>query len=127
MLDDERVAALNRIAELHDDAVVNASVAADFLGMHRKTLARLRRDGIAPPAIQYPERKTKSRNQALYFVMRDLRSYRDTNKTQSPIAAAKARGHEGLPLPRLPTCSAKSRSGSNPGLTARGCFPMRLR
>ena len=55
MLDDERVAALNRIAELHDDAVVNASVAADFLGMHRKTLARLRRDGIAPPAIQYPE------------------------------------------------------------------------
>ena len=47
---------INAIANMADDATISAGVAAIFLGISEKTLARLRQNGDGPVYISVPRK-----------------------------------------------------------------------
>lgn len=75
-----------------DEAVVRADLAAIYLEVSKKTLARLRQNGGGPPYIQNPEEESEARNQIVTYEMGDLRAYRASKKVKSSMNAAKMRG-----------------------------------
>ena len=79
-------------ASLPDEAAIGADLAAVFLGMGTKTLARLRQNGGSPPYVQYREGESVARNQRVIYILADLRAWREANKVNSSMHAAKVRG-----------------------------------
>ena len=67
--------AINAIAIMASDATRSAGLAAIFLGISEKTLARHRQNGDGPVYIQYPSSGSTSRNQKVNYKMRDLREW----------------------------------------------------
>ena len=84
--------AINAISNMADDATISAGVAAIFLGISEKTLARLRQNGDGPPYIQYPATGSTARNQKVYYKMRDLREWQYKHAVKSTMDAAVRRG-----------------------------------
>lgn len=78
--------------DLPDEAVVRADLAAVFLGISKKTLARLRQEGGGPPYIQNIEEGSTARNQIVNYVMGKLRAYRASKEVTSSMNAAQMRG-----------------------------------
>ncbi len=77
---------------LPDDSVVRADLAAIFLGISKKTLAKLRQEGDGPPYIQISAEGSTARNQLVNYVLGKLRVYRASKEVDSSIHAAKVRG-----------------------------------
>ena len=92
LVHDDIIHIINQIVKLPDDAVVDAGLAALYLGSSEKSLARYRQHGEGPPYIQYPEAKSKARNQKVNYEMGDLRKWRAKNKITSTMDAAVRRG-----------------------------------
>lgn len=83
---------VDRIARMHDDAVISPAFAAIYLGVSEKTLSRYRQTKSGPPYTQYPVDGSRSRNQKVNYVMRDLRAWRGKHKVSSTMEAAVLRG-----------------------------------
>lgn len=83
---------IDKLANLSDDAAVEASFAALYLGISTNTLARYRQRGEGPPYFQYPTMGSKARNQKITYKMQDLRVWRDSFKIKSTMDAAVRRG-----------------------------------
>lgn len=83
---------LTAISTLPDDAAIEAGLAAIYLGISEKTLARLRQNGDGPTYLQYPASGSTARNQKVNYRMSDLREWRDDHTVKSTIDAAVARG-----------------------------------
>jgi hypothetical protein len=83
---------VNSMANLSDDATISAELAAIFLGISVKTLARLRQNGDGPVHIQYPASGSTARNQKVNYKMRDLREYQYRHVVKSTMDAAVMRG-----------------------------------
>lgn len=77
---------------LSDEAVVRADLAATFLGISKKTLARLRQEETGPPYIQVVADGSSARNQIVNYPMGELRVYRKSLLVTSPMKAAQMRG-----------------------------------
>jgi len=75
-----------------DEAVVRADLAAIYLGISKKTLARLRQEGGGPPFIQNIEEGSTARNQIVNYPMGKLRGYRASKEVTSTMNAAQMRG-----------------------------------
>jgi hypothetical protein len=71
---------------------MSAELAALFLGISAKTLARLRQAGDGPAYIQYPQSGTKARNQRVNYTMSNLKAWRDKHTVASTMDAAVKRG-----------------------------------
>lgn len=83
---------INQLANLPDDAVIEASMAALYLGISSKTLARYRQNGGGPSYHQYPAPGSTARNQKINYTLADLRSWRNQFKVDSTMDAAVRRG-----------------------------------
>ena len=83
---------VNAIANMADDATISAGIAAVFLGISEKTLARLRQNGDGPLYIQYPASGSTARNQKVNYRMRDLREWQYRHIVRSTMDAAVMRG-----------------------------------
>jgi hypothetical protein len=83
---------VREISNLPDDAIVSAELAALFLGISLKTLARLRQSNDGPPYTQYPQAGSKARNQLVNYIMRNLREWRNKHIVTSTMDAAVRRG-----------------------------------
>lgn len=83
---------VREISNLPDDAIVSAELAALFLGISLKTLARLRQSNDGPPYTQYPQAGSKARNQLVNYIMRNLREWRNKHIVTSTMDAAIKRG-----------------------------------
>ena len=96
----EVVEIMNRVCGLDDDAIISAPLAAIYLGVSEKTLARLRQQGDGPPYIQYPGDGSRARNQKINYRKGTLKSWRDAHEVGSTLQAATVRGiarmHAGL-------------------------------
>lgn len=78
---------------LSGEAVIPAEMAAVYLGVSEKTLARMRCSGDGPPYIQHrTNSKTKARNQKISYQLSDVREYRLSQKVRNTLQAAKVRG-----------------------------------
>ncbi len=88
----EVVEIMNRVCGLDDDALINASLAALYLNVSEKTLARLRQQGDGPPYIQYPEGGSRARNQKVNYRKGALKAWRDAHEVGSTLEAASVRG-----------------------------------
>jgi len=75
-----------------DEAIVRADRAAIYLGVSKKTLARLRQNGDGPPYIQVVAEGSDARNQIVNYPMGELRAYRKSKLVTSTIHAAELRG-----------------------------------
>lgn len=75
-----------------DEAVIRADLAAVYLGISKKTLARLRQNGGGPPYIQSNDDESTARNQIVNYVMSKLREYRNSKEVTSSMNAAQTRG-----------------------------------
>lgn len=83
---------INNIVQLPDDAVIDTGLAALFLGVSEKTLARYRQNDTSPPYIQYPLANSTARNQKIKYKMGDLRVWRGQHSVNSTMDAAVKRG-----------------------------------
>ena len=99
----EVVEIMNRVCGLDDDAIISAPLAALYLGVSEKTLARLRQQGDGPPYIQYPEGGSRARNQKIFYRKGALKAWRDTHEVRSTLQAASIRG------------MARMHAGASPG------------
>lgn len=75
-----------------DDTTLNAELAAIYLGVSPKTLARYRQNGGGPEYIQYQAEDSKARNQRVNYLLGDLRVWRNSHKVKNSMEAAKIRG-----------------------------------
>ncbi|CRY10855.1 hypothetical protein [Yersinia enterocolitica] len=75
-----------------DDSILSADLAALYLGVSVKTLARYRQNGDGPSYIQYQSEDSKARNQRVNYLLKDLRSWRDNHKVSNTMHAAQVRG-----------------------------------
>jgi hypothetical protein len=80
------------ISSLPDNTILSAELAALFLGISAKTLARYRQSGDGPAYIQYPQTGTKARNQRVNYTMSSLRDWRNRHTVTSSMDAAVKRG-----------------------------------
>ncbi len=78
--------------DMPDDTTLNAELAAIYLGVSPKTLARYRQNGGGPEYIQYQEENSKARNQRINYLLKDLKVWRDAHKVKNTMEAAKIRG-----------------------------------
>lgn len=83
---------LNNIVKLDDQVTVGAELAALFLGMSEKSLARYRQNGSGPPYLQYPKADSTARNQKVNYLMGELRKWRNQSTITSTMDAAVRRG-----------------------------------
>lgn len=79
-------------SDMPEEATLNAEMAALYLGISVKTLARYRQNGDGPPYIQYQSEDSKARNQKVNYLLGDLRVWRDEHKVKNTIHAAQIRG-----------------------------------
>lgn len=79
-------------SDMPEEAALNAELAALYLGVSVKTLARYRQNGDGPPYIQYHSEDSKARNQKVNYLLRDLRVWRDEHKVKNTMHAAQIRG-----------------------------------
>lgn len=78
--------------DLPDDSVLNVDLAAVYLGVSVKTLARYRQNGGWPEYIQYQAEDSKARNQRINYLLGDLRIWRNNHKVKNSMQAAQVRG-----------------------------------
>jgi len=78
--------------DMPDDATVGVDLAALYLGVSVKTLARYRQNGDGPPYVQYQSSDSKARNQRVNYLLGDLRSWRNGHRVNSTMHAAQVRG-----------------------------------
>ncbi|EKN6046507.1 hypothetical protein PCO86_09280 [Pectobacteriaceae bacterium CE70] len=78
--------------DMPDDSTLSADLAALYLGVSVKTLARYRQNGDGPSYIQYQSEDSKARNQRVNYLLKDLRSWRDNHKVSNTMHAAQVRG-----------------------------------
>ncbi|EFM4641092.1 hypothetical protein Q2P25_002115 [Escherichia coli] len=79
-------------SNMPDDTTLGVDLAALYLGISVKTLARYRQNGDGPSYIQYQSEDSKARNQRVNYLLGDLRSWRDIHKVKSTMHAAQVRG-----------------------------------
>lgn len=79
-------------SDMPEEATLNTELAALYLGISMKTLARYRQNGEGPPYIQYHSEDSKARNQKVNYVLGDLRVWRDKHKINNTMHAAQVRG-----------------------------------
>lgn len=79
-------------SDMPEEATLNAELAALYLGVSVKTLARYRQNGDGPPYIQYQSEDSKARNQKVNYLLGDLRVWRDEHKVKNTMHAAQIRG-----------------------------------
>ncbi|MCW1833556.1 hypothetical protein [Pantoea ananatis] len=82
----------NLFGDMPDDATVGVDLAALYLGVSVKTLARYRQNGDGPPYVQYQSSDSKARNQRVNYLLGDLRAWRNGHRVKSTMQAAKVRG-----------------------------------
>ncbi|EAP0434407.1 hypothetical protein HAY22_002229, partial [Salmonella enterica] len=75
-----------------DDTTLNVDLAALYLGISVKTLARYRQNGGGPEYIQYQSEDSKARNQRVNYLLKDLKVWRDAHKVKNSMEAAQVRG-----------------------------------
>ncbi|WP_225181378.1 hypothetical protein [Pectobacterium aroidearum] len=78
--------------DMPDDTTLGVDLAALYLGISVKTLARYRQNGDGPPYIQYQAEGSRVRNQRVNYLLGDLRVWRDNHKVRSTMHAAQVRG-----------------------------------
>lgn len=78
--------------DMPDDTTLSVDLAALYLGISVKTLARYRQSGGGPHYIQYQAEDSKARNQRVNYLLKDLRSWRDSHRVSSTMHAAQVRG-----------------------------------
>ncbi|AJJ21348.1 hypothetical protein [Yersinia intermedia] len=78
--------------DMPDDSTLSVDLAALYLGVSVKTLARYRQNGGGPQYIQYQSDDSKARNQRVNYLLKDLRSWRDNHKVNNTMHAAQVRG-----------------------------------
>lgn len=78
--------------DMPDDTTLSVELAALYLGISVKTLARYRQNGNGPCYIQYQSEDSKARNQRVNYLLKDLRSWRDNHKVSNTMHAAQVRG-----------------------------------
>ncbi|EBM2003792.1 MULTISPECIES: hypothetical protein [Enterobacteriaceae] len=78
--------------DMPDDTTLGVDLAALYLGISVKTLARYRQNGDGPTYIQYQSEDSKARNQRVNYLLKDLRSWRDSHRVSSTMHAAQVRG-----------------------------------
>lgn len=79
-------------SDMPDDTTLSVELAALYLGISVKTLARYRQNGNGPCYIQYQSEDSKARNQRVNYLLKDLRSWRDNHKVSNSMHAAQVRG-----------------------------------
>ncbi len=82
----------NLFGEMPDDATIGVDLAALYLGVSVKTLARYRQNGDGPPYVQYQSSESKARNQRVNYLLGDLRAWRNAHRVKSTMQAAQVRG-----------------------------------
>ncbi|AVG78124.1 hypothetical protein [Pantoea ananatis] len=82
----------NLFGDMPDDATIGVDLAALYLGVSVKTLARYRQNGDGPPYVQYQSSESKARNQRVNYLLGDLRAWRNNHRVSSTIQAAQVRG-----------------------------------
>ena len=82
----------NLFGDMPDDATVGVELAALYLGVSVKTLARYRQNGDGPPYVQYQSSDSKARNQRVNYLLGDLRAWRNGHRVKSTMQAAQVRG-----------------------------------
>ena len=83
---------LKLFSDLPDDTTLSVDLAALYLGISVKTLARYRQSGGGPSYIQYQSQDSQARNQRVNYLLKDLRSWRDNHKVSNTMHAAQVRG-----------------------------------
>lgn len=78
--------------DMPDDTTLGVDLAALYLGISVKTLARYRQNGNGPIYVQYQSEDSKARNQRVNYLLKDLRSWRDSHRVSSTMHAAQVRG-----------------------------------
>ncbi|MDL4577521.1 hypothetical protein [Citrobacter freundii] len=78
--------------DMPDDTTLNVDLAALYLGISVKTLARYRQNGGGPEYIQYQSEDSKARNQRVNYLLKDLKVWRDAHKVKNSMEAAQVRG-----------------------------------
>jgi len=78
--------------DMPDDATIGVDLAALYLGVSVKTLARYRQNGDGPPYVQYQSSESKARNQRVNYLLGDLRAWRNNHRVSSTMQAAQVRG-----------------------------------
>lgn len=78
--------------DIPDDTTLNVDLAALYLGISVKTLARYRQNGGGPEYIQYQAEDSKARNQRVNYLLGDLRVWRNSHKVKNSMEAAQVRG-----------------------------------
>ncbi len=86
---------------LPGEASIPPELAAVFLGVSERKLARMRASGEGPPYLQYPEGDSVKRNQRVNYVLSDLRVWREGSKIKNTMDAAVRRGITFATLPDL--------------------------
>lgn len=79
-------------SDMPDDTTLSVDLAALYLGISAKSLARYRQNGGGPQYIQYQTEDSKARNQRVNYLLKDLRSWRDNHKISNTMHAAQVRG-----------------------------------
>ncbi|KPA06245.1 hypothetical protein [Pantoea agglomerans] len=79
-------------SDMPDDATIGVDLAALYLGVSVKTLARYRQNGDGPPYVQYQSSESKARNQRVNYLLGDLRAWRNNHRVSSTMQAAQVRG-----------------------------------
>ncbi|MGX9237637.1 hypothetical protein [Pantoea ananatis] len=79
-------------SDMPDDATIGVDLAALYLGVSVKTLARYRQNGDGPPYVQYQSSGSKARNQRVNYLLGDLRAWRNNHRVNSTMQAAQVRG-----------------------------------
>ncbi|MBK0127074.1 hypothetical protein IAE30_25355 [Pantoea sp. S61] len=79
-------------SDMPDDATIGVDLAALYLGVSVKTLARYRQNGDGPPYVQYQSSDSKARNQRVNYLLSDLRTWRNGHRVNSTMQAAQVRG-----------------------------------
>lgn len=59
--------------DMPDDTTLSVDLAALYLGISAKSLARYRQNGGGPQYIQYQTEDSKARNQRVNYLLKDLR------------------------------------------------------
>ncbi|EHP7597636.1 MULTISPECIES: hypothetical protein [Enterobacterales] len=78
--------------DMPDETTLSVDLAALYLGISVKTLARYRQNGGGPQYIQYQTEDSKARNQRVNYLLKDLRSWRNIHKVNNTMHAAQVRG-----------------------------------
>jgi len=88
----ELLEAWKLFGDMPDETTLSVGLAALYLGISVKTLARYCQNGRGPKYIQYQTEDSKARNLRINYLLKDLRSWRDDHKVNNTMHAAQVRG-----------------------------------